>query len=147
MERDLRALSGDISRLAFCGLGDEQPATSAESEDGVTSASGASEGEARRAGGTSGTDAGIPASSGDESYKQAGLKVRQAGGGAPRVSSRPLLPRSLRLCPPATPPSQAIDELGASLSSGLSSLLGTSSWPVRAPRSCPARRAPDAWCG
>ena len=76
-QRDLRALqnmSADLSRLAHGGL-DEEPASSMESEEGVTSASGASEGEARRAGGTSGTDA-VPASSGDESFKQAGLKVR-----------------------------------------------------------------------
>ena len=79
-QRDLRALqnmSADLSRLAHGGL-DEEPASSMESEEGVTSASGASEGEARRAGGTSGTDA-VPASSGDESFKQAGLKVRGCG--------------------------------------------------------------------
>ena len=77
-QRDLRALqnmSADLSRLARGGL-DEEPATTNESEEGMTSASGASEGEARRAGGTSGTDA-VPASSGDESFKQAGLKVRR----------------------------------------------------------------------
>ena len=80
-QRDLRALqnmSADLSRLAHGGL-DEEPASLLESEEGVTSASGASEGEARRAGGTSGTDA-VPASSGDESFKQAGLKVRGCGG-------------------------------------------------------------------
>ena len=75
MQRDLRALSADLSRLANGGLEDELPPSSAESDEGVTSAS-ASEGSARRKGGTSGTDAGFPASSGDESYKQAGLKVR-----------------------------------------------------------------------
>ena len=79
-QRDLRALqnmSADLSRLAHGGL-DEEPPSLLESEEGVTSASGASEGEARRAGGTSGTDA-VPASSGDESFKQAGLKVRGCG--------------------------------------------------------------------
>ena len=76
MQRDLRALSADLSRLAHGGAEDELPPSAGDSEDGVTSASGgASEGEARRTGGTSGTDAGVPASSGDESYKQAGLKV------------------------------------------------------------------------
>ena len=77
MQHDLRALSADLSRLAHGGLDDELPPSAADSEEGVTSASGGvSEGEARRTGGTSGTDAaGVPASSGDESYKQAGLKV------------------------------------------------------------------------
>jgi hypothetical protein len=90
MQRDLRALSADLSRLAHGGLDDELPPSSGESEEGLTSASGASEGSARRARGTSGTDAGVPASSGDESYKQAGLKVRPpcvADCGAPCASA------------------------------------------------------------
>ena len=91
--RTLQNMSADLSRLAHGGL-DDEPSASMESEDGVTSASGASEGEARRAP-HSGTDA-VPASSGDESFKQAGLKVRAwvgrgrlASGCAPRAVSQP----------------------------------------------------------
>ena len=145
MQRDLRALSADLSRLAHGDAEGELPPSAAESEEGMTSASGASEGSGRRAGGTSGTDGGIPASSGDESYKQAGLKVRSRAAGrlwrtkCKRVHAH--CPRSLSA---RAIGAQAIDELGASLSSGLSNLLGSRSWPVRALQLAPARRAPAA---